>query len=792
MRLLTTILFTFIVFYPSDYLPAQSRIVLFSVSGKVVDEEGRGIPATITVHELNRAVQANENGEYVIHRLRPGSYHLHINHLGYSADARTIIIEDKDISHNFRLKEATILLQSLTVEANPFKNGPLEQSQTIEVIDRSFLERNNSGTFANALEKIPGISTINTGVGISKPMIRGMGFNRILINDRGIKQEGQQWGADHGLEIDPFDVDRVEVIKGPASLVYGADGMAGVINIRPGAFMPAGTISGHSISTYRSNNNMYSQSLMLEGNEDDVVFKARFTSQDYADYRVPASSFVYATAVRPIFDNRLKNTAGMERHFSVMGGVKKDWGNSTVTLSRFYQRAGIFPGAVGVPNAYNLRHNGDHRNIEFPLQNNTHWKLISNTVVNLNKNWLEVDLGYQYNQRREESLPHTHGVGPTPEGNLALGLDLQTLTANIRYNQVIDERNQTLMGIQLQQMQNAKSGFEYLVPNFSSFNGAAFLFHEFKWSERFILNSGIRFDASTHNIEEHLQPIYNRLQATGEFEQRTPALQREFYNVSGSGGFSWIASDHFNLKFNLGTAYRMPTAIELGVSGVHHGNFRFEAGNPELRAERSYQTDVNLTYNRKRLYVSLSPFFSYYQDYIYLAPTGIFRLPIGTTQWEYRQHNALFGGGELKAELAITKKLSIGGGLEYIRNHNLDTGLPLPLTPPLSILIKTEYRVGQLMPLVKDLYVYAEARITDRQGRVDRNELRTEGFTIFEAGLGWQWHVKNLPLHFQLSGQNLGNAIYFNHLSRYRLLNLPEQGRNINLSLKVPFSLKNP
>ena len=763
----------------------------YSISGRVLSETGEGLPAQIVLHELQKGTVASLDGDFVLSNLRPGSYHLHITMLGYKASSKTVIVNQNIEKLQVVLRETSFELETLTIEANPFKNGPLEHSQTIEVVDRAYLERNNAGTFANAIEKIPGISTINTGVGISKPVIRGLSFNRIMINDRGIKQEGQQWGADHGLEIDPFDVDRVEIIKGPGSLIYGSDGMAGVINIAPAPLPAPGEMQLDLMSTYRSNNNMFGHTAMVEGNENDIVYKARFTAQDYDDYRIPTDRFNYAGYVLPVFNNRLKNTAGRERHFSFMTGVRKDWGKSTLTVSRFHQLAGIFPGAVGIPNSYSLQHRGDNSNVGLPNQDNTHIKVINNTKYLLGRNWVEVDLGYQKNIRMENSLPHTHGVGPTPSGTLALGLDLDTFTANVRYNVTKSETHQSIYGFNIQHMVNEKSGFEFLLPDFTTTQGGAFYFHEYKYRPNLIVNAGIRLDGARHDIQEHLQPIYRRLEPTGTFDQRNPDIDRSLLNFSGAGGLSWIINSANNLKFNFGTSYRIPTAIELASNGVHHGNFRHEMGNANLDSERSYQADISYAYRQKDFHLVFSPFASYYDGFIYLAPTGRFStLPASSMLWEYRQNNAVFAGGELKTEYAILPGLLISAAAEYVWNYNLDTNLPLPLTPPFSLISRLEY--GKKLPgkLLESFYVFGEARVVSAQNRVDRNERRTEGYTLFESGFGLDLRIHQQLIRFNVTGQNLSDEYYFNHLSRYRLLNLPEQGRNINFSIKVPLQLK--
>lgn len=770
----------------------QAQQTGHSLNGQIKDENGDGLMATISIHELGKGTVADLDGNFSFQNLRPGSYHLHITHVGFRSENKNIFIKDGDSDIFISLKESAIQLESLTIEANPFKNGPLEQSQTILVLDRDFLERNNGGTFANALEKLPGISTINTGVGISKPVIRGMSFNRIMINDRGIKQEGQQWGADHGLEIDPFDVDRVEVVKGPSSLLYGSDGMAGVINISPPAFKQNNEIEASFTSMYRSNNDMFSNSLAVEGNQGDLIFGGRFTMQDFADYRVPADQFNYAGFILPINDNRLKNTAGKERHFSTMAGVKKEWGFSTLTVSRFDQEAGIFAGAVGVPNSYNLRHDGDFRNIDIPRQSNQHLKVLWNNSILLNDYWLELDFGYQKNERREFSRPHAQEVGPdNPFGNLALSLTLDVFTANARINKTHGDKGQTVIGFNSQYSNNQQSGFEFLLPNFQSFQGGLFYFREIKFTPNLIVNGGLRLDGAYHEIQEHLQPVFERLRPTGQMDQRNPDIQREFFNGSASTGLSWVFWDNFNLKFNLGSAYRIPTPIELSSNGVHHGNFRHEVGNANLERERSYQSDINLAYSSKRFLISVSPFFGYYDGYIYLSPAARFSpLPGSSILWEYRQNNAIFTGGELQTTYSPINNFSVKLGAEYVYNKNLDTGLPLPLTPPFSVLSGVEYKLPQVGRLIDNLYVFAELRYASDQNRVDRNERTTEGYTLLEAGLGGDVNFGKQEVKFQLSGQNLTNAVYFNHLSRYRLLNLPEQGRNISFSIKVPISIR--
>lgn len=735
----------------------------------------------VCLHPTKKIVKTDVEGKFSFSGLPPGNYIIHIESEDFHFYQQKINLVQQAWSGDIILEKNEATLYEVQVF------GTRESAATLPstILNRQFLEKNGAGTFGNSIEKIPGINTINTGGGISKPVLRGMSFNRIMVNDQGIKQEGQQWGTDHGLEIDPFNVNQVEIIKGPASLMYGGDGMGGVININTNV-QPAKGFRVNFTSNYQSVSNLFGQTLGLEGADDKWMYSARGTFQSFGDYRVPADNFTYSGFVLPIYDQRLTNTAGREFHYSVMGGIKKSWGFSKITISQFNQKAGIFPGAVGIPNAYNLRHKGDNRNIDYPHQDNSHLKIISNSIIYLGLNKLLIDVAFQQNLRQEMSLPHAHNIGANPWGNLALGLNLKTYTANARLISEYDNRVTTTLGMQLQYMQNTYEGFEYLVPNFTTAQGGVFYFAEWRKTPNWLLMAGFRADAAAHNIEQHLQPIYINGEPTGEHVERTPPIERKLGNLSGSIGTQYIFDDHWKIRANAGSSFRMPTAIELGVNGIHHGNYRHELGNSGLKPERGYQMDVELTYNHHPFIISVSPFAAYYSNFIYLAPSGRFSpLPGASTMWQYTQNNAIFIGGELSTQATLFPGLAAGIGLDYVWNYNLETFLPLPLTPPFMGLINLEYTLNQPGKKLSRSYIFAETRLAGDQNRVDRNERTTLGYTLFEIGYGIEFKVKNTIFSIFGRAQNLTNAIYMNHLSRYRLLNLPEPGRNFSLSLKI-------
>ncbi len=771
---------------------ALSQTASYTLGGRVYDEETREpLPgAEVYIHELVKGTITDAEGYFKFVDLKPARYHIHIKFMGYHSLYQYVNLTKDIHEFDFFIVASSLELMEIVIESDPFKTGQVEQSLTTQTISEEFLKKNPGGTLMSSLQQLPGINAITTGVSIAKPVIRGLSFNRVIVTDRGIKQEGQQWGADHGLEIDQFDPEQIEIVKGPASLQHGSDGMGGIIIINNPYLAEEGTLEGQFTGIYKSNNHLIGTSTMLKGNTGGLVYQARFSTQDFGDYRVPADSFYYNGYILPIYNDRLKNTAGKERNISGMLGIKRNWGYSTLTVSNYNQLAGIFPGAVGIPRLYNLEDDGDPRNIDFPRQEINHFKIISNSNILFGGNWLEVNLGYQNNNRREEGEPHAHGFEPALEDNLALGLKLETYTANLRYNQAINENANRVFGIQYQYQVNNFSGFEFLLPAFIQ-NSIGGFFHEQRSpGEVFTINYGLRFDYAKINIEEHYEPDFSGDPLDSVL--RNPAIDRDFFNFSGGIGLSYFPNHNLNLKLNIGSSYRIPTPNELSVNGVHHGTFRHERGDPNLNAERGWQFDLNFSYHLDRFLFNITPFLNLYRNYIYLKPSAEFsELPGGGQIFQYTQDNAIFLGGELSIDYHVIENIHLELISEYVANYNLDTELPLPFTPPFSTLLGIEYKIPSLTDVLGNSFINFGTRFTAAQNRVDRNEKPTDGYILLNFGIGTEFHIKRQQINFLFNIQNLLDTNYMNHLSRYRWLNLPEQGRNISLSLVFPFKIVN-
>ncbi|UII26780.1 TonB-dependent receptor [Fulvivirga maritima] len=663
-------------------------------------------------------------------------------------------------------------------------HAPLVFTLTSDQVDRQFLMKNQGNTLMNTIEKLPGVSSINTGTGISKPVIRGMSFNRVIVNEYGIKQEGQQWGVDHGLELDQFGVEELEVIKGPSSVIYGSDGVGGVINIKKPTISPHDTLRGDIMVNYKSNNSLIGSSASVETVKNGLWLKGRVTWQDFADYQVPANEFLYNSYTLPIIDQKLKNTAGNELDYSVHTGIKRKWGYTTMYLSRYGQKVGFFSGAFGMPRSYQLQDDGNNRDIQLPYQNIDHWKLISNTVIFNNKSTWMIDIGYQHNLREEHSYPHSHGQGPTPQGTLALQLSLKTYSYNLRWNYDILENWHLFVGSNGQVKTNTIDGFESLIPEYEVKQTGIYVLQDLRIAKKLYWQLGARWDLARQEAQETRLPIYNDDASITDYSIRNTHISKSYSIPTLSSGVGFQASPKNSFKYNVGTAFRFPSVPELASNGVHHGTFRHEVGDSELDVEKGVLQDISWHNHQKRIDLTLAVFYYNFSNYIYLRPSSNFStLPEAGQVYEYSQGRVNITGGELSATSLVFNNLTWMLTMEYVWNKNLDLNYPLPFTPPFHILSDWEYQFNVRSERAKP-WIRLSAETFSDQNRVDQNEKRTPGHYLVHMALGVEFQLFNQLFECQLHVKNLTNKYYLNNMSRYRILNLPEQGRNIQVSIK--------
>jgi len=756
--------------------------------------DAAGLPlggVQVEVHETHQLALTDLSGIFRLPDVRPGSYHLHFQMVGYRAQALDVAVKPGAAPDTLRiaLQSSDIELSEVLVEANPVKVQQLQYSLSIDAVDVVFLRKQVGNNLMSALAALPGVNVMNVGVGIAKPVLRGLSFNRVVVVENGIKQEGQQWGGDHGLEIDQFNVERVQVLKGPSSLFYGSDAIGGVIQISAPPPPPdSSSLQVAVYGTYRSINHTLGQSVAVGGRRGSLVLRARFSTQDYADYRVPASQFQYNRYILPILNGTLKNTAGRERNAALSLGLIRPWGFSHLHVTWFDQHAGLFAGAMGIPRAYQLTDDGNRWNIDLPSMRTQHLKIISNTNIQLGNKWLQLDVGYQHNLRTEYAQPHAHGYAPVYNGQDALRLDLQTLAVNAQLHHRLLGRLDGVLGLNLQAQQNRRAGFEFLLPDFRT--AAAGLFLHQQWThptQTLTLNGGVRLDWGYTDIVGYAEPLYDATLQIVAYRERNPGIVRRFSNVSAAVGASWYPAPAWNLKLNLATDFRFPTPQELSMNGIHHGTFRHEKGDANLLPERGYQLDLTGRFQRSDFTAALTPFAGWFNNYIYLRPGNTYSdLPDGGQLYQYEQVDALFTGLEAHADYHFWRNLHAGLTADFVWAYNFRTLLPLPMIPPSRLGAELEYTLPSLGRHLHDVYLSLQYQYTFAQNRTDRNEWLTPGFGLLNLGAGFGLTLGRVQVQVYVQLRNLLDTYYLAHLSRYRQLNLPEPGRNLVLGFFVP------
>ncbi len=682
-------------------------------------------------------------------------------------------------------------IQEIVVAGSFIQARKQRTALSSEVLRQDFLQRHFTGNLVQTLAKIPGVQAMDIGAGSSKPMIRGLGFNRIAVVENSIKQEGQQWGADHGLEIDAFNIEGVEIVKGPSSLRYGSDALGGVVEILPPEMPAADQFFGAVTLLGKTVNGTFGGSLAAGLKRRGLCLRLRWSEQHFGDYRIPADTVVYLSQKMPV-DGRLKNTAGYERDVSLSASLRTSRYRGEIAASNVHRKEGFFPGAHGVPDLRRLEDDGDRRNAELPYSRVNHLKISTHQQYAWDGVTLCGDFGYQLNHREEWSLFHTHyDSQPLPERNpdKELAFRLHTFSAAFRLRIARSAIWEHTAGWDGQMQRNGIGGYSFLLPAYHRFTTGGYWLTVWRPTGRLTLTGGVRYDRGGVDITPYEDPyladyLHGRGYSEAEiarYRWRSYPVDRQFGDFSCSLGLVWAPSPEHLLKVNVGRSFRLPGANELAANGVHHGTFRHEQGDPSLRSEHGWQADAFYEFTAGPLRLTLSPFAALYDNYIFLRPTGGWSvLPHAGQIYRYTGARAVFAGGEAGAGIDIIRGLAYRLTGDYVYTFNRDAHTALSFSPPASMRHTLSWRRK-----CYDLFV--ECRHIAQQGRIARNEEPTSGATLLGAGASLRISVAGTEVCLSVSADNLLDTEYFNHLSFYRKIELPEPGRSFRILLNIPF-----
>ncbi|MGO1868619.1 MAG: TonB-dependent receptor [Sphingobacteriaceae bacterium] len=797
MKVFHLILFCFFLINP---LFGQSS----TLSGRIFGNHDQPLRnVSVKLGNSTRVIKTDRNGCFSFPRLKNEAYRLIILMAGYQTEELEITLPAKAVT--IRLHPVVNELQEVVITGNSGERRKKTESLNVETVSSRFIQRNLGGSLMKTLERLPGIKTIGIGSGQSKPLIRGMGFNRVVVVDKGVKHEGQQWGADHGLEIDQFAAGEVELIKGAASFMYGSDAIGGIIDVKPASVPASYTLGGSVDLIGKTNNNLYGTSANLFGRKEHWFFDTRLTYQEYGDYRVPTDRvYVYDYAV-DLHKNHLRNTAGRESGLHLNTGYISDHFSSIFYLSNTYTKSGFFANAHGLePRRVDTElHDASARDILMPSQQVNHFKVINRTAFQSGLHRLEAEIGYQRNFRQEFSRYVNHGyMPPVYPSTMQIPIDLErefdkhVYSLNLRDEMALGKHSLTI-GLNGEHQQNDINGWTFLVPAFKQTTFGAFVYDKVELNDRILLHGAVRYDHAQIRMDKYTDwfssDITDEGNTVSRYLVRADDLSRSFNSLVWSAGMNYNL-EKFALKANLGKSFRIPIAKELGANGVNYHYFSYERGDATLSPEQSYQADLSLGWNDEKWSVQVSPFYNYFPNYIYLNPTADhdYYYGAGNQVFQYAQSQVMRYGGEIQLKWKFLKSLSTELLGEYLYSEQLSgdkKGYTLPFSPPVTGLVNLTWS-PEINSRFQNSYFSIDYRLTAAQNHIVPPEKKTPGYQMINLQVGTTIALDRQPVTISLQAQNLLNTRYLNHTSFYRLIELPEAGRNIVLSLKVPFTLR--
>jgi iron complex outermembrane receptor protein len=714
-----------------------------TISGMVTDEAKQPLSlVNVSLPALHRGTITNDQGHFTIAPLQAGVYTLQFSIVGFKKETRTVAVGTEDIRIEVTMRQTVLELPGIVVTGKPQPTDVLSSSQPISVTEGRELNRLRGQNVVQALEHAAGVSMYTTGPGIYKPVIRGLTSQRVLVVADGVRQEGQQWGNEHAPEIEAFDVERIELLRGPSSVLHGSDALGGVVHVvrhgLPSVTEGSSLLGGEIALNGFSNNRHAAGSLSLRGASGAFGYRGNLSVRNASDISTPEGK---------LFNSGLKEVNG-----GGLAGFAETWGSAFVGYSRFNQEIQIHEDPTEDPTAtpyQRIEHDKIHFHADFPLEGIR----------------LEADGGWQRNVRREFEGKEVQ----VP----ALHLRLQTSSLDLKGHHAPVGSLFGTLGISLMSQTNQSLGEEKLIPGFNLLNFAGYIYEEARL-RNVILSGGLRYD--TRSVE---------LEKTEELA--VEAHTRNYAALTGTIGLVYRVSDPVAFSVNVGRAWRAPTAFELFVDGVHEGTARYETGDRNLANERSLNVDIATRYVTDVVQAELTFYRNAIAGYIFASPTGEVDSASGFRKYLLKQADATLLGTELSFQLQVTRWLILNGGFDVIRGTNDQTQRPLPLIPANRLRAGAKVVARELSRFL-DPYFSLFLKAVAAQDRVEEFETRTEGYTLVDVGIGGEIAVGASRAHIDLSIDNVFNVAYRDHLNRYKAYAL-NPGRNIALKITIPFSV---
>ncbi|WP_114491611.1 TonB-dependent receptor [Candidatus Ulvibacter alkanivorans] len=733
-----------------------------SITGTITAaNDGMPIPATIHIPQLEKGTIANNNGIYTINNIPNGTYTVVYSYLGFATiSEKTQFVNGTIITRDVILEESAVEIEEVII-STPFHKLQSDNVMKVERVSTDALNSRGAVTLAEGITNIPGVNSVSTGLGIGKPVIRGLSSNRVLTYAQGVRLENQQFGDEHGLGINEAGIESVEVIKGPASLLYGSDALGGVLYLNPERFASSNTTEGDLRSSFFSNTIGFGNTAGFRSSGEQFKFLARTTYVTHSDYETGDG-------------DRVTNSRFNETDLKT--GIRFQNNALKSTFRYNYNRSNI-----GIPEE--IAAQTTSKSLIIPYQKiDNHLLSLENTFY-FNNSSLDAKFGYTFNDRSEFEDHHEEEEDEEGEGNheegeegeeAALRLKLNTLSYDLKYNLPELGNFETIVGIQGLYQTNENFGEEILIPDATKIDFGIFATTHYHL-EKVDLQAGLRYDHRSINTDAA------RDMADPDF---IPALDKNFSSFNAAIGAKIVLAEPVDLRINLASGFRAPNLAELTSNGEHEGTNRYEVGDPNLENEQNVQLDVSAGFRNKHVEIFGSGFYNLVNNYIFIEPTGM--MIEDSFVFNYKQNDAYLYGGEFGLHLHPHPLdwLHLESSFESVvgRLKNVDSDLPLIPANTVSNTFRVEFEDGSLR---KQTYVFLGMRNTLKQSNISEFETPTPGYTLINTGVGGTLQFEQLQLDLGLSVTNLFNTTYIAHLSRLKVDGIPNMGRNLKLSVKA-------
>ncbi len=719
----------------SAFLNAQNKI-----SGTITDKENQPIKGvSVFVSDIHKSSSTDEKGNFSINNLPLGNIKIAISALGFITQNKTIAVQSGENKLDLIL-EPTVFQMDEVIVATAFNKLQSQNVMKVEHESMKSLQQKGTSTLIEGLATIPGVSQVSTGTSIGKPVIRGLSGNRVLVYSQGVRMENQQFGDEHGLGLNDAGVESVEVIKGPASLLYGSDALGGVLYFNPEKFAKTNTFQGDFSQKLFSNTLGSNTSLGLKTSTENWKYLVRGSYNLHSDYKISDG-------------NRVTNTRYNEQDFKTAIGYSNSLFSSVLRYN--YNKLDL-----GIPEN-GIAEQSTNNNTEYPKQGVFNHLLSLNSTVFLKNSKLDIDLGYISNDRSEfveNAIANLH-------------MRLKTLNYDLKYHLPKIGNVESIFGIQGMRQTNLNSGIEFLIPDAATNDFGVFGTANYEWKSN-VFQAGIRFD--NRNISSESHGIFGN---EGSFE----AINKSFNSINGSLGYKTNLTEKLTLRLNFASGFRAPNLAELTSNGVHEGTNRYEIGNSALKTEQNVQSDLNLEYKNSHFEFFANGFYNHINNYIYTNPSGL--IIVGNDVFNYIQNNAKLYGGEIGLHFHPHPLdwLHFESSFEAVTGKK-QNGDFLPLIPAniWNNSLRAEFNIKNWL---KNGFATFNVSDTFNQNNVSEFETKSNGYTLVNFGIGGDLKFGKTAFNINLNGNNLLNKSYIAHLSRLKTDGIPNIGRNIVLGI---------